>query len=118
MILSKHYLISHEQASNLNFLTTVQCTHVYIQRLKKELTTNYIYLRNYLIKDIVEGMVYLHKHFIHHHGNLKSTNCLITTRFAVKISDFGLRVFREQSPKEFESEFARSRSKFELTAFE
>ncbi|CAK8676715.1 unnamed protein product [Clavelina lepadiformis] len=67
--------------------------------------------KNYLIKDIVEGMVYLHKHFIHHHGNLKSTNCLITTRFAVKISDFGLRVFREQSPKEFESEFARSRNK-------
>ncbi|GFY70260.1 guanylate cyclase 32E, partial [Trichonephila inaurata madagascariensis] len=43
-----------------------------------------------LIGDIVRGMIYLHDSQLRSHGNLKSSNCLVDSRWVVKISDFGL----------------------------
>ncbi|GIY74408.1 resact receptor [Caerostris extrusa] len=43
-----------------------------------------------LIGDIVRGMTYLHESQLRSHGNLKSTNCLVDSRWVVKIADFGL----------------------------
>ncbi|XP_045101245.1 guanylate cyclase 32E-like [Portunus trituberculatus] len=43
-----------------------------------------------LIGDIVQGMIYLHDSSVKSHGNLKSSNCLVDSRWVVKISDFGL----------------------------
>ncbi|KAK8405682.1 hypothetical protein O3P69_001881 [Scylla paramamosain] len=43
-----------------------------------------------LIGDIVQGMIYLHDSPVKSHGNLKSSNCLVDSRWVVKISDFGL----------------------------
>ncbi|XP_069156075.1 guanylate cyclase 32E isoform X2 [Procambarus clarkii] len=43
-----------------------------------------------LIGDIVHGMVYLHDSAVKSHGNLKSSNCLVDSRWVVKITDFGL----------------------------
>ena len=40
--------------------------------------------------DIIKGMRYLHQTFIGFHGNLKPSNCLIDSRFMVKITDFGI----------------------------
>lgn len=37
----------------------------------------------------VQGMVYLHQSPLHQHGRLSSTNCVIDSRFALKITDFG-----------------------------
>lgn len=42
-----------------------------------------------LIGDIVQGMIYLHDSPVKSHGNLKSSNCLVDSRWVVKISDFG-----------------------------
>ncbi|GFQ82470.1 guanylate cyclase 32E [Trichonephila clavata] len=43
-----------------------------------------------LIGDIVRGMIYLHDSQLRSHGNLKSSNCLVDSRWVIKISDFGL----------------------------
>jgi len=41
--------------------------------------------------DIVRGMTYIHKNCqLGVHGNLKSSNCLVTGRWVVKLSGFGL----------------------------
>ena len=36
--------------------------------------------------DIIRGMAYLHSTKVHSHGNLKSSNCLVDTRLAVKVA--------------------------------
>ncbi|XP_066155492.1 atrial natriuretic peptide receptor 1-like isoform X1 [Euwallacea fornicatus] len=56
-----------------------------------------------LILDIVRGMHYLHGSPIKSHGALKSSNCLIDSRFVLKISDFGLHFLRSNE-KNSESE--------------
>ncbi|XP_070572063.1 atrial natriuretic peptide receptor 1-like [Ptychodera flava] len=45
--------------------------------------------------DIVKGMEYLHKskHGLGSHGILKSSNCLVDSRWVVKITDYGLPSF-------------------------
>ncbi|KAM3910368.1 LOW QUALITY PROTEIN: atrial natriuretic peptide receptor 2 [Leptodactylus fuscus] len=50
--------------------------------------------RNSLINDIVKGMSFLHRSIIGCHGNLKSSNCVVDSRFVLKITDYGLASFR------------------------
>ncbi|CAB3233285.1 unnamed protein product [Arctia plantaginis] len=47
-----------------------------------------------LMHDIVKGMHYLHGTDIRSHGALKSSNCVVDSRFVLKITDFGLHVLR------------------------
>ncbi|XP_053400081.1 atrial natriuretic peptide receptor 1-like isoform X2 [Mercenaria mercenaria] len=42
-----------------------------------------------LIQDVIKGMHYLHSCPLQVHGNLSSTNCVIDSRFALKITDYG-----------------------------
>ncbi|XP_074648742.1 atrial natriuretic peptide receptor 1-like isoform X2 [Tubulanus polymorphus] len=41
-----------------------------------------------LIDDILRGLLFLHESYFECHGNLKSSNCLVDGRFAVKLCDF------------------------------
>lgn len=41
-----------------------------------------------------QGMNYLHNSYIGCHGNLKSSNCVVDSRFVLKITDYGLVSFR------------------------
>ncbi|XP_017765073.1 PREDICTED: atrial natriuretic peptide receptor 1-like isoform X2 [Eufriesea mexicana] len=50
--------------------------------------------RGSLIHDIVRGMAYLHASEVKSHGNLKSSNCVVDSRFVLKITDFGLHELR------------------------
>uniref|UniRef100_A0A3Q2CF36 Guanylate cyclase n=1 Tax=Cyprinodon variegatus TaxID=28743 RepID=A0A3Q2CF36_CYPVA len=47
-----------------------------------------------LITDIVKGMAFLHNSVIVSHGNLKSSNCVVDSRFVLKITDYGLQSLR------------------------
>ncbi|KAE9548179.1 hypothetical protein FO519_008608 [Halicephalobus sp. NKZ332] len=47
-----------------------------------------------LIRDIVEGLYFLHGSFLGYHGYLKSSYCLVDDRWQVKLSNYGLRTFR------------------------
>ncbi|ENN74133.1 hypothetical protein D910_11545 [Dendroctonus ponderosae] len=47
-----------------------------------------------LIMDVARGMNYLHDSDVKSHGALKSSNCLVDSRFVLKICDFGLQFLR------------------------
>lgn len=59
-----------------------------------------------LVSDIVKGMFYLQSTDIKSHGNLKSPNCLVDSRWVLKIADYGLPTFRDKQAKTFPSEHA------------
>lgn len=42
-------------------------------------------------------MAYIHASEIRSHGNLKSSNCVVDSRFVLKITDFGLHCMRGHS---------------------
>ncbi|GLV34372.1 uncharacterized protein CBL_00299 [Carabus blaptoides fortunei] len=52
-------------------------------------------IRISLIQDLVRGMTYLHQSEMKSHGSLSSTNCVVDSRFVLKITDFGLHFFNK-----------------------
>ncbi|XP_025194513.1 atrial natriuretic peptide receptor 1 [Melanaphis sacchari] len=53
-----------------------------------------------LMHDIIKGMCYLHSSELRSHGGLKSSNCVVDSRFVLKIADFGLRSLRNSHTNE------------------
>ncbi|CAI4225854.1 unnamed protein product [Auanema sp. JU1783] len=47
-------------------------------------------MRYSLLHDLVKGMYFLHNSEIRSHGRLKSSNCVVDSRFVLKVTDFGL----------------------------
>lgn len=60
--------------------------------------------RGSLIHDIVRGMAYLHASEVKSHGNLKSSNCVVDSRFVLKIADFGLHELRRSADTDEDSD--------------
>ncbi|XP_055877061.1 receptor-type guanylate cyclase Gyc76C-like isoform X2 [Biomphalaria glabrata] len=50
-----------------------------------------------LIKDLIQGMLYIHNSDLIFHGNLKSSNCVVTSRWTLQVTDFGLLNVRNSS---------------------
>ncbi|CAF3458292.1 unnamed protein product [Rotaria socialis] len=53
-----------------------------------------------IMHDIVKGMQHVHNSQIGSHGNLKSSNCVVDSRFICKITDFGLPTLRSNNNKD------------------
>ncbi|XP_041356549.1 atrial natriuretic peptide receptor 1-like [Gigantopelta aegis] len=64
-----------------------------------------------IMQDIVRGMAYLHGSEIKSHGKLKSTNCVVDSRFVVKITDFGLHYLRDSDEDSDQVDYAYHHSK-------
>ncbi|OQV13086.1 Atrial natriuretic peptide receptor 1, partial [Hypsibius exemplaris] len=50
-----------------------------------------------LISDLVSGLEYIHSSFLQSHGNLHSSNCVIDSRFTLKITDYAFPELRNIS---------------------
>ena len=57
-------------------------------------------------------MAYLASTEIRSHGALKSTNCVVDSRFVLKVTDFGIHDFRGLDEETLEGSYAYYRSKF------
>jgi hypothetical protein len=58
--------------------------------------------------DIIKGMLFIHNSEIKCHGNLTSANCVVDSRFTLKITDFGLTMLQTHV-YETEEEFYKSK---------
>uniref|UniRef100_A0A665XB08 Guanylate cyclase n=1 Tax=Echeneis naucrates TaxID=173247 RepID=A0A665XB08_ECHNA len=76
-------------------IVTEYCPRGSLQDILENESINLDWMFRYsLINDIVKGMNYLHNSYIGCHGNLKSSNCVVDSRFVLKITDYGLANFR------------------------
>lgn len=58
-----------------------------------------------IIGDIINGMNFIHNCLLDYHGRLKSSNCVIDSRFTVKITDFGLhKLYQQAHETEYQSD--------------
>lgn len=66
------------------------------------------YLQTNLLKYIFafrnQGMAYIHSTEIRSHGNLKSSNCVVDSRFVLKVTDFGLHSLRGSAAEDLEDQ--------------
>ncbi|XP_034456400.1 atrial natriuretic peptide receptor 1-like isoform X1 [Hippoglossus hippoglossus] len=89
-----HFIGACIDAPNMCIITEY-CPRGSLQDLMESdsITLDWMF-RYSLITDIVKGMAFLHNSVIVSHGNLKSSNCVVDSRFVLKITDYGLQSLR------------------------
>eukprot|EP00074_Homo_sapiens_P106766 XP_024303327.1 atrial natriuretic peptide receptor 2 isoform X5 [Homo sapiens] len=76
-------------------IVTEYCPRGSLQDILENDSINLDWMFRYsLINDLVKGMAFLHNSIISSHGSLKSSNCVVDSRFVLKITDYGLASFR------------------------
>ena len=61
-----------------------------------------------------QGLRVIQRTSIAYHGNLKSTNCLIDSRWTVKLADFGLREFSKPDQAKKSDDLNNSKGSFDI----
>jgi len=86
------------EASNICILTEY-CSRGSLQEiiLNEEIKLDNVFIHSFIL-EIATGMQYLHSADIKFHGHLTSSNCVVDSRWVLKITDHGLREFK--SPNE------------------
>ena len=57
-------------------------------------------------------MIYLHESVIKFHGSLSTSNCLVDSRWVVKLTDFGLHEFKRDAELEPADVMKKYRGKY------
>ena len=70
-----------------------------------ELETSF---KHHLMHDIIKGMLFLHGTELKFHGNLTSANCVVDSRFTLKLTDFGLMMLHQSNNLESEEKYYKS----------
>uniref|UniRef100_A0AC35U3E2 Guanylate cyclase n=1 Tax=Rhabditophanes sp. KR3021 TaxID=114890 RepID=A0AC35U3E2_9BILA len=69
-----------------------------------------------LLHDLVKGMHFLHHTDIRSHGRLKPSNCVVDSRFVLKVTDYGLSEFRKLAEESEETGTHQYYKRFIYTA--
>ncbi|XP_069365373.1 receptor-type guanylate cyclase Gyc76C-like isoform X1 [Maniola hyperantus] len=54
-----------------------------------------------LVHDLIKAMIFIHTSPLIYHGNLKSSNCVVTSRWMLQVTDFGLHDLRSCAENDF-----------------
>lgn len=79
-------------------ILTEYCSRGSLQEiiLNEEIKLDTIFVHSFIV-DIAMGMEYLHSTVIKFHGHLTSCNCVVDSRWVLKITDHGLREFKSDN---------------------
>ncbi|CAD5122392.1 DgyrCDS10822 [Dimorphilus gyrociliatus] len=88
------------------FVFTEYCTRGSLQDIlaNEDVKLDQIIIAS-LVFDIIKGIIYLHDSEIKSHGKLKTSNCLVDSRWVVKLTDFGLWDFKKCDEDEREHSY-------------
>ena len=79
-----------------NLINHIALFFIFIRYIRNSYTIRNIKVNPHYIKNFLlfKGLQYIHSSVLGHHGCLSSSNCVVDSRFVLKLTDFGLEVLK------------------------